>query len=245
MIVLVVLLGAGLSSLFSGRQPATVALDIGFSFLRLLTPVMIALMAQELISREFDRRFYLISMTYPLSRPYWLIGRVAVLFLGVALFVLVVGLLLSGVVSVVGEGYAQRTPPNLAWAYWLSMSFFLLDCFVVVCFSCFLAVSASTSSFVLIGSLGFVMIARGWSSIVDLLESQGGLVVGQEGYAVGLRGVGYLFPDLGSLDIRGVSLYGSWEFFPGNWHSLIVAHICYGFAFLALGIYFLKVKRLS
>lgn len=51
---LVVALATLLSAYFGGRQPATVALDVGLSTIRLLLPLLIVLLAQELLSREFE-----------------------------------------------------------------------------------------------------------------------------------------------------------------------------------------------
>ena len=54
--LLVLMVTTLLSAQFSGRQPATVALDVGLSALRLLLSLVLVLMTQELLSREFDRR---------------------------------------------------------------------------------------------------------------------------------------------------------------------------------------------
>jgi hypothetical protein len=66
-VLLVVVLAMLLSAYFGGRQPVTVALDVGFSTIRLLLPLLLVLLAQELLSREFDKRYYLSSLTYPRS----------------------------------------------------------------------------------------------------------------------------------------------------------------------------------
>lgn len=66
-----------LASQFSARQPATVALDVGLSVIRLVLPLFAILLVQELFSREFERKLYLNSFTYPRQRSYWLLGRVA------------------------------------------------------------------------------------------------------------------------------------------------------------------------
>ena len=46
-IFLAVTLATLLSAYFGGRQPVTVALDVGFSTIRLLLPLLIVLLAQE------------------------------------------------------------------------------------------------------------------------------------------------------------------------------------------------------
>nr|WP_256206561.1 ABC transporter permease subunit [Pseudomonas sp. BAY1663] len=85
-----------LSAQFSGRQPATVALDIGLSVIRLLLPLVLILMVQELVSREFDRRYFLNTLTYPCPRHSLLLGR----FIAIATLILGLLLLLAGALAV-------------------------------------------------------------------------------------------------------------------------------------------------
>src|SRR5690606_164261 len=76
-ILLVMSLVSLLSAYFGGRQLATVALDVGLSTVRLLLPLLIVLLVQELLSHEFDKRYYLSSLTYPRARSVLLLGRFA------------------------------------------------------------------------------------------------------------------------------------------------------------------------
>ena len=65
---------AWLSAQFSPRQPATVALDVGISFIRLVVPLLLLLQIQDLLAREIDRRQILTSLTYPRSRSSFLLN---------------------------------------------------------------------------------------------------------------------------------------------------------------------------
>src|SRR5690606_18616316 len=115
--LLALAISAFLSAQFSGRQPTTVALDIGLSVTRLLLPLVLVLMTQELISREFDRRYFLNTLSYPHSRHSLLLGR----FMAVALLTLGLLLVLAGALALlvwlIGKGYAQRTPVALDHHY--------------------------------------------------------------------------------------------------------------------------------
>src|SRR5690606_37209074 len=111
--LLVLAIAAFLSAQFSGRQPSTVALDIGLSVIRLLLPLVLVLMTQELLSREFDRRYFLNTLAYPHSRHNLLLSRfIAVSTLALGLLLLVAGAL-AFLVWLINRGYAQSTPVAL------------------------------------------------------------------------------------------------------------------------------------
>lgn len=244
-ILLVAALTSLLSAYFSGRQSATVALDVGFSTIRLLVPLLIVLLVQELFSHEFDKRYYLNSLTYPRGRSTMLLGRFTVLlamFLGL---LLVLALLQVGLVGFVGDLYPHATPVAMGQPYLVVMIFVALDMLVLASLATLLAVVASTPSFVLIGTFGFMLVARSYGAIIDLLSRGGGLVGDAEGYRVSLGVLGYLLPDLGALDIRMLALYGKPEFLPADWPWLLLSSLAYAIALLALAVWALQRKRFA
>lgn len=232
-----------MSAQFSGRQPATVALDVGLSLIRIMLPVLGILMLQELISREFERRYFLVSLTYPRPRQHFLLGRLTGLFCLLSLLLVVLACLLAAIVAWVGQWYAQGTPVSLGAPYWLTIAFILLDLFVVLSLGTLLAVVASTPSFVLIGALGFMLIARTFAAIIALLQEDAWLVSDAETYSNSLGLLSYLLPDLGALDVRMTALYGRMEFLPGDWPWLLLSSLTYAAAFLALAVWALNRKR--
>lgn len=243
--LLVLALAALMAAQFSGRQPATVAMDIGLSVVRLLLPLMLVLMTQELLSREFDRRYFLNSLTYPRPRHKLLLGRflaVAALVLGL---LLVMALLLALLVGLVGQGYAQGTPVALGLHYWVSVAFVAVDLLLLTALACLLAVVASTPSFVLIGTFGFMLVARSFAAIVELLRHDASLVGDAESYRAGVGLLGYLLPDLGALDVRMVALYGKMDFLPIDWPWLLLSSLAYIVALLALAVWALQRKRFA
>lgn len=244
--LLVAVLGlAVLAAQFSGRQPATVALDIGLSAIRLLLPLLIILMVQELVSREFDRRYFLTSLTYPRPRYWLLIGRLIVVLLLTYILMVVMALALGWVAMRIGTGYAQGTPVDLGMNYMITLAFIAIDLFVLTTLAVFLAVMASTPSFVLIGTLGFMLAARSYSNIIALLERERFLVGNSELYQQSLGILNYLLPDLGALDIRMISLYGRLDLLPNNWAISLMASIAYGLALITLSLFFLQRKRFN
>jgi Cu-processing system permease protein len=244
-ILLVVALATLLSAHFGGRQPATVALDVGLSTMRLLVPLLIVLLVQELLSREFDKRYYLNSLTYPRARHRLLLGRFAALLAILLGLLLALGLLQVVLVGFIGGVYPQASPVALGQPYLIVIAFMALDLLVLAALATLLAVVASTPSFVLIGTFGFMLVARSYGAIVELLSRDAGLVGNAEGYRASLSMLGYLLPDLGALDMRMLALYGQPEFLPLDWPWLLLSNLAYAFALLALAVWALQRKRFA
>ncbi|HUE92888.1 ABC transporter permease [Pseudomonas sp.] len=243
--LVVVALATILSAYFGGRQSVTVALDVGFSTMRLLVPLLIVLLVQELLSHEFDKRYYLNSLTYPRGRRSLLLERFAALLVLLLGLLLALGLLQIMLVGLIGGVYPQATPVAIGQPYLIVMVFMALDLLVLAALATLLAVVASTPSFVLIGTFGFMLMARSYGAIVDLLSGDAGLVSNTEGYRAGLGVLGYLLPDLGALDIRMLALYGKPEFLPVDWPWLLLSNLAYACALLALAVWALQRKRFA
>lgn len=242
-LVVVVCLIAWMSAQFSGRQPATVALDVGVSVIRLVVPVLGVLVLQELLSREFERRYFLLSLTYPRPRIYFLLGRVIGVVVLLSLLLVVLAFALAFTVALVGSGYGQATPVSLGLPYMITFLFVFLDLLVILSVGVLLAVVASTPSFIIIGSVGFMLIARSFSTIMYLLQNDGWLVSHPEAYGGSLGVLMYVMPDLAALDVRMVALYGRLEFLPADWLWLVGSCITYIFTLLGLAAYALKKRR--
>lgn len=230
---------------FSGRQPATVALDVGISVIRLLLPVLSVFLLQELIYREFDRKYYLLSLTYPQTRFAFLLGRVfAVLACSLlALSVLSAALWLT--VNIIGQGYTQSRPPNLGSLYAITMLFLIIDVMITVALGALIACIASSISFVLIGTLGFVLCARSFSPIIDLLNRDNTLVAHSDTYQSSLSLLGYVLPDLARLDVRLISLYDTAAFLPKDWPTLILTTAAYALALFSFSAWLFNRRQFS
>ncbi|MBK3845175.1 ABC transporter permease subunit [Stutzerimonas xanthomarina] len=243
--LLLLALATFLAAQFSGRQPSTVALDIGLSVIRLLLPLLLILMTQEMLSREFERRYFLNTLSYPNTRHSLLLGRfmaVAILTLGL-LVVLAVALAL--LVWLIGHGYAQSTPVALDVHYCVTILFVGLDLLLLTAVATLLAVVASTPSFVLIGTFGFMLVARSFGAIVELLTRNAMLVGDGETYRSGVALLSYLLPDLGALDVRMITLYGRMELLPADWPWLVLSSLTYTTGLLAVAVWALQRKRFA
>jgi ABC-type transport system involved in multi-copper enzyme maturation permease subunit len=237
-----------LAAQFSARQPSTVALDVGLSLMRLTLPLLVILLVQELFVRELERKLYLNSFAYPRARVWWLLGRVgAIVLLSVGVLV-IMGLVLAGLTSLVGSNYEQTTPVSLGLPYAITLFFIATDLLVVIALACLLAVAATTPSFVLIGTIGFVLIARSYTPIIELLRNSPYVVeqfADPRLYQDSLGLLAFILPDLGRLDVRMIALYDKITFIPADWPLLLGATLAYVIALLGLAVWLLNKREFN
>ncbi|UTH37229.1 hypothetical protein NLY39_03450 [Pseudomonas sp. KHPS1] len=243
--VLIMAVSVLLAAQFSGRQPATVALDFGLSVIRLLGPLLVVLIVQGVLSCEFDRRHFLLSISYPGTRSSFFLGRFVAVFALVVFALLMASSVLALLVWVVGMEYAQGTPVSLGAEYIVTVAFISLDLLLLTALACFLAVVASSASFVLIGTLGFMLVARSYSGVIELLNRDAGVVANPDSYRSGVGVLGYFLPDLGALDIRMIALYGRMEFLPSDWLWLVSSSAAYVLGVLAMSVWAINHKRFN
>ena len=200
---------AYLAAAFSPRHPKTVALDVGFSGIRICLVLLGLLWVQELIGRELQQRTVLFSLTYPVPRGSFLIGR----FLGIsamlAVAVVILGAMLRLAVSYAGGSYQQGFPVNLDGAYALTLSGLWLDAVLVAAFAMFLTTFATVSFLPLLLGLMLAVAGKGLGAVIDYLAR------GADGdrelvavYAPIVNVVKWIVPDLSRLDIRIWPMYG-------------------------------------
>lgn len=237
-----------LSVQFSARQPATVALDVGLSVIRLSLPLLAILMIQETIGREFERKLYLTSFTYPRTRARWMFGRAASTLLVVIVMLVLMGIVLALLTTFASKSYEQATPISLGLPYFATLLFIAVDLLVTIAIATLIAISATTPSFVLIGTIGFIIIARSYSPIISLLRSNPGTLdkVADPGiYQDSLGLLTFILPDLGRLDIRLTALYDSMVYLPHQWQLLLVATLIYVLALFTLSVWVLNKREFS
>lgn len=212
---LVLLLGvmlvgvAYLAASFSPRQPKTVALDIGLSMVRFSMVLLSLLWVQEMVGREVDRRTVIFSLTYPVPRSTYLIGRYFGVLLLVAFALLVLALLQLIAVLFAGGSFAQEFPVSLGGSYWLSIIGIWLDVAVVAAFAVFVS-SISTTPMLPLGlGLAFAISARSLGAVREyLLRGAGGDKAIAENFTSLVNLIGWVVPDLSRLDWRVAPMYG-------------------------------------
>lgn len=231
---------------FSARQLATVALDIGISVMRIALPFAVVLLAQELFSREFDKKLSLTSLTFPASRATWLLARMTIVFLYTLALMLIMAAILALLTTYVGSTYAQATPVGLGVPYAITLGFLSMDVLSAVVIASLLAMSVSTPSMVMIGTFGFILIARSYTAVIALLQSNPYTVaehVDPKLYQDSLSMLAFVLPDLGRLDVRMIALYNTMDFLPGNWAQLLLATAMYVMVVAALAMWTLNRRE--
>jgi len=245
-IICVVLSCAILAYVFGGRQPDTVSLDVSISVIKLLFPFLLVFMSQELFFKEFERLYFLVSLSYPNSRSYFLFSRFLFLILLLVLALILTATLLWILLNFLSTFYQQTTPIAFNWLYWLNFIFIGLDFLVLASIALFLSTIASTSIFVLFGTLGFMFISRSFTTVVKLLNESvnNDLIINNEAHGSALHILSYFIMDLGALDIRAIALYNKLEFLPKDWFVLVIMCLLYSFIFVGLANCFFNKKAI-
>jgi len=184
-------------------------------------------------------------MTYPLPRQAFLLSRVFVAALLLFILLIVLASALAWLTNWVGHGISQSKPPALGLPYVVTMAFIALDLLVALAIGTLIAVTTTTPSFVLIGTIGFMGVARSYSAIVALLTRDSTLVGNAGSYQSSLSLLGYLLPDLAALDVRMISLYGDWQFLPDDWPLRVISTLAYAAALFALSVWALNRKKFA
>lgn len=199
---------AYLSASFSPRQPGTVALDVGLSGLRFSLVLFAITLVQDLVGREIDRRSVVLSLSYPVPRSAYLIGRyLGVLALcGVAAVILAFLLWIAVMLS--GLNYDQQFRINLGWAFWVTVLGVWLDVAVVAAFSLWIATLSTVTMLPLALGAMFAIAGRALGAVVDYVSK------GADGqtdlathYGPVLDVIRWFLPDLSRLDWRVWPMY--------------------------------------
>lgn len=225
---------AWLAGQFSPRQPSTVALDVGLSFIRIVVPILALLQIQDLVAREVERRLVLTSLTYPNSRAQFLLARFFAVLTTAMVSTVFFCVLLAVAVTWVKMTFTQTTNVALGVPYVITAMMIWLDIAIVTAFGLVLATVSTTPHLVFIGGMGFMIIARSASTIIQLLETEREIVRGADWYHQGLQWVQWLVPDLASLDVRSIALYGQMELLTTSPLALVVMPVCYVIALLVI-----------
>ena len=209
LLVTLALLGAALlAGNFSGRQPLTVALDVGLSGLRFILLLMVLLWVQDLLARDIERKTIYFVLAYPITRSQFLFSRflaVAILSAGALLFV---GLALWLVLYLFGSNYPQLQPPALGMPYVMALLGIWLDLLVVTAFAILLASLSTTPYLPLLLGFAFALAARGLGPTISHLRSARSDPLHETLFSPILEHAYTWLPDLSRLDWRPLTLYG-------------------------------------
>jgi ABC-type transport system involved in multi-copper enzyme maturation permease subunit len=199
---------AYLSASFSPRQPRTVALDVGLSGLRVSLILFALFWVQELVGREIERRTVLFSLTYPVARGNYVLGR----YLGVigllALAALLLGLLLWVAVRTTGGDYQQAFVIAAGVPYWATVAGLWIDAAVVAAFALWLATLSTVPMLPLALGLAFAVGGKSLGAVAEYLAKGADGDVELMRFAPFIDAIQWVLPDLSRLDWRAWPMYG-------------------------------------
>jgi Cu-processing system permease protein len=202
---------AYLASQFSGRQPGTIALDVGVSGIRFVVLLMTVFWCQELIAREVERRSVFLALAYPVPRSHYLIGR----FLGIMALVFFALVILTAMlwlfVGLAGREYIQGTPINLGSGLLATMFYIWVDTAVVAAFTLLVSTFSVTPLLPLALGFAFAVAARSLGQSLAFLRDSNSMAADlAPTYEPILKFFQWLIPDLSRLDMRATALYNHW-----------------------------------
>jgi ABC-type transport system involved in multi-copper enzyme maturation permease subunit len=234
-VALVVL--AYLSASFSPRQPLTVSLDVGLSGLRFSLVLFAITLVQDQVGREIERRSVILTLSYPVPRFAYLLGRYFGVLALTAVGALLLGLLLWIAVMLSGMHYDQQFRVSLGLPYWAAVVGIWLDAGVVAAFSLWIATLSTVTMLPLILGGLFAIAARGAGAVFDFLakgaDGQADLVTR---FGPILDGVRWLLPDLSRLDWRVWPMYGQAPD-PLTMALSVLVAVAYSFSMIGFAVY--------
>lgn len=200
---------AYLSASFSPRQPRTVALDVGLAGLRFSLVLFAITLVQDFVGREIDRRAVILTLSYPIARSGYLLGRYLGVLALVAVAAAILGLLLWLVVILSGLHYEQEYRVQLGLPYLLAVIGIWLDVAVVTAFTLWVASLSTVAMLPLALGAMFAIAGRAFGPVADYIArgADGDKLLAAQ-YGPLLDVVRWLLPDLSRLDWREWPMYG-------------------------------------
>lgn len=233
LVLTILVLGVAiLAADFSGRGPATIIADIGFSGLRMTLTLMALFWVQELLAKDIEGRALVHTLSFPQTRASYLLGRYLGITVLIGIATLAAGGLLLLAVSLNPVTYSQATPLHLGWPVVWAMLYLLVDVLTVTAFAVLIATLSTTAFLTLLVGLGFAIITHALGPLADFMRfSPQADEIQQASLGPIIETALLLLPDLDQLDLRDGFLYGAqidWrEVHMALFRSLIYAALCF------------------
>jgi Cu-processing system permease protein len=155
---------------FHRASQKTVALDVGYTGLRLsLVLLSIFFGYRSSLARKLSAAWFFFSLTYPVSRAEYLLGRYFAVLALSGLAALLLALLLLLVVLVGGGQYDQEFPVALGFPFWITVAGIWLDAAVVGAFAMFIASLSTVTALPLVLGIAFAIAGKGLGPALDYL----------------------------------------------------------------------------
>jgi Cu-processing system permease protein len=184
-----------------------VAMDVGFSGLRISLILFALFWVQELFGREIERRSVMFALTYPVPRSQYILGRYfgVVLLLGLA--ALLLGLLLWLVVVLTRGLFEQLFPISLGISYWLTVAGFWIDAAVVAAFAFWFTSLSTVPMLPLALGLMFAVGGKSLGAVIEYLTTEDRVSPAMLAFKPLIDAIQWVIPDLSRLDWRVSPMY--------------------------------------
>jgi ABC-type transport system involved in multi-copper enzyme maturation permease subunit len=188
------------------RQTTELSITLSLSLISFIMLLLSIFLGATAIWRDIERRYTFSILSLPLSRSVYLSGR----FFGVALFMLVTGVLLGSCAMISIKAASMITPP-LRPLLWSAIAFSILFCtlkYILVAAIAMLLATASTSFFLpIFGAISTFMAGTATQQVYDYLQT----TAAQANVPGPVRSAAsflyYLLPNLGSFDLKVNAIY--------------------------------------
>lgn len=232
--VATVVAAAFLAAMFSLRQPAAVAMDVGISAYKILVILLAIVWVQDLVCRDLDRKSVLLPLGCPISRSQYLMSR----FLGIWGLLGVTTLLMAiGVWAVANFGvakYPQAVPVGDFGSVLLTFVLLFFEQSVILSFAVLMASVATVQALPMFATIAFAIICRSIGPVVTFLtqvDTEHRWVSADLHHVVGV--IEWGLPDLSRFDLRGMAVYGD-PAVPSTLALLLAIAVAYSALLLVL-----------
>ena len=236
---------AFLSASFSPRQPRTVALDVGLSGFRFCLVLFAITLTQDLVGREIDRRSVVLTLSYPVHRASYLLGRYFGVLALTGVGAAILGMLLLVAVLFSGLHYDQSFQVALGVPYFVAIIGVWMDVAVVAAFTLWIATLSTVSMLPLALGALFAIAGRALGPVADyVIKGADGQADLTASYGPVLSIVRWLLPDLSRLDWRVWPMYAQPPDALAMWLSVLMA-LLYSGLMLGLAIQTFSKREFS
>ncbi|MBI4925744.1 MAG: ABC transporter permease [Bdellovibrio sp.] len=198
-LISILLLAIGfLASQFSFIRPERVVLDFGLSAINLSCALIAILGGSSLLGKEFERRTAHVTLSHPISRAQFVLGK----YFGLLSVVLLNGLLLSIIHILILSYTSYEISSVLHKTYFVALTFILIQS-VMISALAILFSSFTTTSLSVIFSIGCYLVGNNISQLKYLLTK-----ISHVGGKFLLKVIIFLFPNYEYFNLGFKVTYG-------------------------------------
>jgi ABC-type transport system involved in multi-copper enzyme maturation permease subunit len=196
---------------------------------------------QELVAREIERRTVMYTLSYPVSRAAYIVGRYLGILGLLGLAALLLGMLLWLTTLFVGGAYEQGFRLGLGLPFWTTVFGIWVDAALVAAFALCIASLSTVPMLPVALGVAFAVAGKSLGAVIQYLASgAGGDSELISRYNPLIEKIQWFLPDLSRLDWRVWPMY---ELFPGYQVIGFGILMATGYALLMLALAIIAFSR--